>query len=92
MKTKKIAINILFTVALAIMLSACNKLLDKEPVTQIVTPEDSTTISATDAENSIAGLYRFLKSDGVEFNIFDRLTTGMWFRTMGMREATIQII
>jgi hypothetical protein len=76
MKTKKIPINILFAVVLIVLLSACNKLLDKEPVTQIVTPEDSTTISATDAENSIAGLYRFLKSDGVEFNIFDRLTTG----------------
>jgi hypothetical protein len=71
----KLIINTTWLPALVlVVLSGCNKLLDKKPETQIVTPTDNTTISATDAENSIAGLYRYYKADGVEFNIFDRLT------------------
>jgi hypothetical protein len=76
MKINTISSYILSAAALLVILPGCNKLLDKQPVTQIVTPTDSTSISATDAENAINGLYRSLKSDGVEFNIFDRLTNG----------------
>lgn len=74
MKTKVILPYITFAACLLLILPGCSKLLDKQPVTQIVTPTDSSTISATDAENAITGLYRSYKSDGVEYNIFDRLT------------------
>jgi hypothetical protein len=74
---KKIIYNYIFlTGAGMLILSGCTKLLDKEPVTQIVTPANNTTISAIDAENSITGLYRTYKESGVEFNIFDRITNG----------------
>jgi hypothetical protein len=68
--------RVFYLLAIVVSISSCNKMLDKQPVTQIVTPTDSSTISATDAENALAGLYRYLKSEGVEFNIFDRITTG----------------
>jgi hypothetical protein len=75
MKNRSIQNKILIPVLAMIFASGCSKLLDKQPQTQIVTPADS-TVSASAAENSIAGLYRFLKDQGVEFNVFDRLTTG----------------
>src|ERR1051325_610569 len=73
----KIFSNIISLALLAlIVMSGCSKLLDKQPITQAITKTDSSAITAADAENSIAGLYRSYKSDGVEFNIFDRLTNG----------------
>jgi hypothetical protein len=59
-------------------LSGCSKILDKQPVTQIVAPTDSTTISATDAENAIAGAYTEYKGydAGLELNVFDGIVNG----------------
>jgi hypothetical protein len=42
---------------IALLVSGCTKLLDKQPVTQLVTKTDSSSISATDAENLILGVY-----------------------------------
>jgi len=62
----------------ATIITGCSKILDKHPVTQIVTPTDATTISATDAENAIAGAYTTYKGYdfGLELNVFDRIVNG----------------
>lgn len=61
----------------AAVFSGCSKLLDKQPVTQVVRPFDTTqTISASDAETSIKGLYTFYKNDIQEFTVFDRQING----------------
>lgn len=61
-----------------VILSGCQKLLDKEPITQIVASKDSTTITASDAENLIDGAYTSYKGYdfGLEFNVFDRIING----------------
>lgn len=57
--------------------SGCSKLLDKQPITQEVRPFDTTkTISASDAEGSISGLYTYYKNDDQEFSVFDRQING----------------
>jgi len=65
--------------AIAVILScSCNKVLDKQPQTQIVASTDSSTISATDAENLITGTYTTYKGYdfGLELNVFDRIVNG----------------
>lgn len=65
------------TIMAACIFSGCSKLLDKQPVTQVPRPFDTTsTISATDAENSMKGLYTYYKNDIEEFSVFDRQTNG----------------
>lgn len=78
MKSKIILGNTFFMAVALMILAGCSKILDKQPVTQIVTPNDSTTISATDAENLIAGTYTTYKGYdfGLEFNAFDRIVNG----------------
>lgn len=59
--------------------SGCNKLLDKQPVTQIVTQTGSSaSITASDAENLIAGCYDAETgyAYGLESNVLDRITNG----------------
>lgn len=74
----KIVQYILFPACVALVLCSCTKLLDKMPVTQIVTKTDSTSITATDAENLIAGCYDAETgyAYGLEFNVLDRITNG----------------
>lgn len=62
----------------AIMSSGCSKILDKKPQTQAIAPDTSANISATDAENQLAGSYTTFKGYdfGLEFNVFDRIING----------------
>jgi hypothetical protein len=78
MKSKIISNGRLILIAAIVISSGCKKLLDKEPITQIVASKDSTTISAADAENLIAGAYTSYKGYdfGLEFNVFDRIING----------------
>ncbi|HLK30706.1 MAG TPA: RagB/SusD family nutrient uptake outer membrane protein [Puia sp.] len=77
MKNKIFLSTILFS-ALVLMIPGCSKLLDKQPVTQIVTKTDSTSFTADDAENSLLGVYtaEIGYSYGLEFNVLDRITNG----------------
>ncbi len=63
---------------MALVLSGCSKLLDKQPVTQIVRKSDTASISASEAENSILGVYTEYKgyANGIEFNVLDRCVNG----------------
>ena len=74
----KIFSGSLLLIAAAIIIPGCRKLLDKKPVTQIITPTSSETISAQDAENLIDGTYTTYKGYdfGLEFNVFDRIING----------------
>ena len=66
------------TLLLAITFPGCSKLLDKHPITQVVTSDSTVSISATDAENAVAGAYITYKGYdfGLEFNVFDRIVNG----------------
>ena len=78
MKSKQIFNIILLYAAPLLIMPGCSKVLDKTPVTQIVTKTDSTSISAADAENLILGVYTSYKgyAYGLEFNVLDRITNG----------------
>ncbi len=78
MKNKIISSTVIVPVLALLVMSACTKLLDKMPVTQIVTKTDSTSITANDAENLISGCYNaeIGYSYGLEFNVLDRITNG----------------
>ena len=56
-------------------LPGCSKLLDKHPVTQVVTSDSTVSISAADAENTVTGAYITYKGYdfGLEFNVLDRI-------------------
>ncbi|PUZ26055.1 RagB/SusD family nutrient uptake outer membrane protein [Chitinophaga parva] len=59
------------------VMSSCSKLLDKNPTTQgIYSTDTSVSISAADAEASVAGLYRYYKADNLEWSVFDKITNG----------------
>jgi hypothetical protein len=78
MKNKMMFKNILITIFVLPILSGCSKLLDKQPVTQLVTKTDSTSITANDAENLMSGVYDSETgyAYGLEFNVLDRITNG----------------
>jgi hypothetical protein len=78
MKNKMMFKNILITIFVLPILSGCSKLLDKQPVTQLVTKTDSTSITANDAENLMLGVYDSETgyAYGLEFNVLDRITNG----------------
>lgn len=70
-------ITILFA-WMILVISGCSKLLDKQPVTQLVTQSNGVSISASDAENLISGVYTAETgySYGLELNVLDRITNG----------------
>jgi len=74
MKNKIVSTSFILALA-AIVTSGCSKILDKQPVTQIVSPTDTATISAMDAENAIEGVYTEYKGydAGLTLNVFDRI-------------------
>jgi hypothetical protein len=78
MKNKSLLGLAAITGIFLIATSGCNKLLDKMPVTQIVTKIDSSSISAADAENLLSGVYTAETGYdyGLEFNVLDRITNG----------------
>ncbi|MFL9483788.1 RagB/SusD family nutrient uptake outer membrane protein [Chitinophagaceae bacterium LWZ2-11] len=75
---KNILKSITGALIVAAIMPACSKVLDKKPITQVVMPNDSSTISASDAENVIAGCYTNYRGYdfGLEVNVLDRITNG----------------
>lgn len=60
-------------------ISGCSKLLDREPITQVVTNTTSgASISASEAEGLLQGVYDAETgyAYGLEFNVLDRITNG----------------
>ena len=78
MKKRRIASSIMIAIVVAIVISSCSKILDKKPVTQVITPDGSSeSISATDAENLVSGLYTSYRGyDFMEWTVFDRIING----------------
>jgi len=78
MENKIIFKSALLFSCVALVLSGCTKLLNKQPVTQVVRQTGATSITATDAENLILGVYTEYKgySNGIEFNVLDRVVNG----------------
>lgn len=76
MKQAKITVYLL-SLLILIMVS-CSKVLDKKPVTQVITPDSqSANISATDAENLTSGLYTTYRGyESMEWTIFDKIING----------------
>ncbi|HEY4154294.1 MAG TPA: RagB/SusD family nutrient uptake outer membrane protein, partial [Puia sp.] len=70
--------SMMLALLMAGLLSGCTKLLDKQPVTQTIKGTDSTSISATQAEDLLSGVYAAYKgyANGIEFNILDRVVNG----------------
>ena len=80
MKNKIKKLNHLLLPAITMLLiSGCSKLLDRQPVTQVVTNTTSgAAISASQAEGLLKGEYtsEIGYSYGLEFNVLDRITNG----------------
>lgn len=80
MKNKIERISLLLLPAVFMLLiSGCSKLLDREPVTQIITnTTPSATIDAAQAESLLQGEYtaEIGYAYGLEFNVLDRITNG----------------
>jgi hypothetical protein len=78
MKHNKNINSLLASVVLALIISGCSKILDKDPVTQVITPDaTSASISATDAENLTEGLYiNYRGYSSMEWTVFDKIING----------------
>ena len=80
MKNKIKKFNLVFLPAISMLvISGCSKLLDQQPVTQVVTnTTSSAAISASQAEDLLQGEYtaEIGYSYGLEFNVLDRITNG----------------
>ncbi|WP_431212990.1 RagB/SusD family nutrient uptake outer membrane protein [Puia sp. P3] len=66
---------------LMLALSGCTKLLDKKPITQVVTPNASdSSVTLTGAQSLLQGVYGAFKGagygPGIEVNVFDRINNG----------------
>jgi hypothetical protein len=82
LKKMKMKQNILTGLLIAAIVSlvgaGCSKILDKQPVTEAVTPNSTSgSITATDAENLISGLYTAYRGyDYMEWSVFDKIVNG----------------
>jgi starch-binding outer membrane protein, SusD/RagB family len=78
MKHSKYVNSLLAPVVMAIIISGCSKILDKKPVTQVITPgASSASISATDAENLTEGLYTEYRGyNHMTWTVFDKIVNG----------------
>lgn len=76
MKNKIINTLVVGFLACFMILPGCTKLLDKQPITQVVTNTGTTSITASQAENALSGVYNAeIGYDyGLEFNVLDRIT------------------
>jgi hypothetical protein len=75
----KIKLNrILLAVVSMLLITGCSKLLDRQPITQVVTNTSGGAISASEAENLLQGAYtaEIGYDNGLEFNVLDRITNG----------------
>jgi hypothetical protein len=71
--------NWILPAVMMLAISGCSKLLDREPITQVVTNTTSgASISASEAEGLLQGAYDAETgySYGLEFNVLDRITNG----------------
>lgn len=71
--------NWILPAVMMLAISGCSKLLDREPITQVVTNTTSgASISASEAEGLLQGVYDAETgySYGLEFNVLDRITNG----------------
>ncbi|MGN6296378.1 MAG: RagB/SusD family nutrient uptake outer membrane protein [Ginsengibacter sp.] len=80
MKNKlKSLLNLLLPAVMVLAIAGCSKLLDRQPITQVVTNTTSgAAISASEAEGLLQGVYDAETgySYGLEFNVLDRITNG----------------
>ncbi|MGN6267503.1 MAG: RagB/SusD family nutrient uptake outer membrane protein [Ginsengibacter sp.] len=80
MKNKlKSLLNLLLPAVMVLAIAGCSKLLDRQPITQVVTNTTSgASISASEAEGLLQGVYDAETgySYGLEFNVLDRITNG----------------
>ncbi|MDP4129680.1 MAG: RagB/SusD family nutrient uptake outer membrane protein [Bacteroidota bacterium] len=78
MKNNKKYIPVLLAILVTLVLGGCTKLLDKQPITQVVRKTDSSSITAAQAEDLISGVYAAYKgyANGIEFNVLDRVVNG----------------
>ena len=78
MKHNKIISGFLVPVIMVLVIPGCSKILDKKPVTQVITPDaTSASISATDAENLTQGLYTNYRGySSMEWTVFDKIING----------------
>jgi hypothetical protein len=80
MKNKlKSLINLLLPAVMMLAIAGCSKLLDRQPITQVVTNTTSgASISASEAEGLLQGVYDAETgyAYGLEFNVLDRITNG----------------
>lgn len=70
---------VLLAVIPLLLITSCSKLLDRQPITQVITnPTSSAVISASEAENLLQGIYtdEIGYAHGLEFNVLDRITNG----------------
>ncbi len=70
----KIKLNrILLAVVSMLLITGCSKLLDRQPITQVVTNTSGGAISASEAENLLQGAYtaEIGYDNGLEFNVLD---------------------
>jgi hypothetical protein len=71
--------NWILPALMLLAISGCSKLLDREPITQVVTNTTSgASISASEAEGLLQGVYDAETgyAYGLEFNVLDRITNG----------------
>jgi hypothetical protein len=81
MKNKILNRTAIAAVVATLMLSGCSKFLDKKPVTEVInTGKMDSTLTATDADALLQGVYGSFKGagygPGIEFNVLDRITNG----------------
>ena len=78
MKYNKKVYGLVAAIIVALIFQGCSKILDKKPVTQVITPgSSSASISATDAENLTQGLYTAYRGyDHMEWSVFDQIVNG----------------
>jgi starch-binding outer membrane protein, SusD/RagB family len=81
MKNKILLTTVFSGAFAALILSGCTKMLDKQPVTQTVTPNAlDSSLTAAGAESLLQGVYGAFKGagygPGIEFNVLDRITNG----------------
>jgi len=75
----KITLNHFLLAAISMLLiTSCSKILDRQPVTQVVTTTSNSAISASQAEDLLEGIYtsEIGYQYGLEFNVLDRITNG----------------
>jgi hypothetical protein len=78
MKYDKNISSLLTSIAMILIMASCSKILDKRPVTQVITPgSSSASISAADAENLTEGLYTNYRGyASMEWTVFDKIIVG----------------